>query len=108
MPQIRRDELDCADNWQGYPGLPLKGLVPFLRFQAVTRKRLSEITQPVLVFQGGKDTTVAPEAGKMIMDGISSKIKEHHWMEKSSHVILLDVELEQVAALSLQFIEKNL
>lgn len=108
VPQIGRDGLDCDNVWQGYSGLPLKGLVQFLRFQAVTRKRLSEVTQPVLIFQGRQDMTVAPEAGKMIMEGISSDIKEHHWMEKSSHVIVLDVEFEQVASLSIQFIEKNL
>jgi carboxylesterase len=108
VTQVGRDSLDCADVWQGYPGLPLKGIIQLMRFQSAVRGRLSHIDQPVLVFQGRKDTTVAPEAGEIIFEGISSEIKAHHWMENSSHVIVLDVELEQVAALSIQFIEQVL
>ena len=58
---------------------------------------LAEIQQPALVFQGRKDLTVAPEAGEIILNGISSTVKEHHWMENSSHAIVLDAEREEVA-----------
>jgi carboxylesterase len=105
VTQVGRDSLDCPDVWQGYLGLPLKGIIQLLRFQSNVQQRLSNIHQPVLVFQGRKDTTVALEAGNIILEGISSEIKEHYWMENSSHVIILDAELEQVAVLSIQFIE---
>ena len=78
-----------------------------MRFQKATLKHLSSIRQPILIFQGRQDTTVAPKAGKIIMDGVSSEIKEHHWMENSSHSILLDEEYEDIARLSLEFIERN-
>ncbi|MBT3313924.1 MAG: alpha/beta fold hydrolase [Anaerolineae bacterium] len=107
MKEIARDSLDGSDLWQGYPGLPLKGVIQFLRFQKATLKHLSSIRQPILIFQGRQDTTVAPKAGKIIMDGVSSEIKEHHWMENSSHSILLDEEYEDIARLSLEFIERN-
>lgn len=107
IKEMPRDSLDGSDLWQGYPGLPLKGIIQFLRFQSATLKRLSDVRQPVLIFQGRLDLTVAPEAGKIIMNGISSEIKEHHWMENSSHSIALDEEYEEVAALSIEFIEKN-
>ena len=107
VKEIERDSLDGSDLWQGYPGLPIKGIIQFLRFQSATLKRLSEIRQPVLIFQGRLDLTVTPDAGKIIMDGVSSEIKEHHWMENSSHSILLDKEYERVAEMSMQFIEKN-
>jgi carboxylesterase len=106
VTQVERDSLDGADAWQGYPGLPLKGIIQFLRFQTATLKRLAHIYQPVLIFQGRLDITVAPEAGKIIMEGISSEIKKHHWMENSSHAIVLDEEYEEVAALSIEFVEK--
>jgi esterase/lipase len=41
------------------------------------------------------------------MNGVSSEIKEHHWMEFSSHSILLDEEYEDIARLSVEFIERN-
>lgn len=106
VTQVDRDSLDCPDVWQGYPGLPLKGIFQLIRFQSIVRRRLTNIHQPVMVFQGRNDTTVAPEAGNIIFEGISSGHKEHHWMENSSHVIILDVELERVSGLSIQFIDK--
>ncbi len=106
VAEVPRASLDGSDNWQGYPGLPLKGAIQLLRFQKVTLPQLSKIKQPVLIFQGRKDTTVAPEAGEMIMSGISSQVKEHHWMKNSSHAIVLDVELDDVAQLSLDFIQR--
>jgi len=106
LTQVGRASLDCPDVWQGYSGLPLKGIIQLLRFQSAVRQRLLNIHQPMLVFQGRKDATVGPEVGNIILEGISSEIKEHHWMEKSSHVIILDAELEQVAVASINFIEK--
>ncbi|MBT3713867.1 MAG: alpha/beta fold hydrolase [Anaerolineae bacterium] len=107
VKEIARDSLDGSDLWQGYAGLPLKGVIQFLRFQRATIKRLSHIHQPILIFQGRQDLTVAPEAGEIIMNGVSSEIKEHHWMDFSSHSILLDEEYEDIARLSVEFIERN-
>jgi carboxylesterase len=106
VTEIERDSLDGSDAWQGYPGLPLKGIIQFLRFQSATSKRISHIHQPALIFQGRRDLTIAPEAGEIIMNGVSSEIKEHHWMKKSSHAILLDEDYEEVAELSIEFIER--
>ena len=69
---------------------------------------LPQIKQPIIIFQGRKDTTVDPVAGEMILRGVSSAIKEHHWMEESTHPILIDVELDAVTDLSLRFAEKIL
>ncbi len=107
VKEIPRDSLDGSVLWQGYPGLPVKGVIQFLRFQSATLKRLPSVHQPVLIFQGRHDLTVAPDAGEIIMNGVSSEIKEHHWMENSSHSILLDGEYENVAEISLRFIERN-
>ncbi|GAB4536668.1 MAG: alpha/beta hydrolase [Anaerolineales bacterium] len=106
--EVPRDSLDCDDKWQGYPGLPLKGAVQLLKMQKAVRARLPEIRQPVLVFQGRLDTTVAPEAGEMILQGVASPQKERVWMENSHHTIVLDVELEEVVRRTMAFIEDNL
>lgn len=106
MSQIPRQGLDNPDKWQGYPNLPLKGAIQLLQFQSATRRQLPKIHQPVQIFQGRLDQTVAQEAGEMILRGVSSTVKEHHWMEKSHHTILLDVELDDVTAKTLTFIER--
>ena len=107
ISEIPRDSLDGSALWQGYPGVPLKGAVELLRFQKATIKELAKIKQPVIIFQGRNDLTVVLEAGEIILKGISSKVKERHWMEISSHAIVLDEEHEEVAKISMQFIEEN-
>jgi carboxylesterase len=106
MPQTGRASLDRSDVWQGYPGLPLKAAVQLLEFQKVVLGRLPHIQQPILALQGRLDTSVHPEAGSFLFSQVRSTIKEHHWMEKSTHVITLDVELEQVVQITIDFCEK--
>jgi len=56
--------------------LPLKGIIQLLRFQKVAERELPKIHQPVLVFQGRLDETVAENAGKVIFNAVSSTVKE--------------------------------
>jgi carboxylesterase len=106
LPYTLRETLDTSDKWQGYhPELPLKGIVQLLKFQSTVRASLPQIHQPVIVFQGRKDLTVDSSAGDLILQGVSSRVKELHWMQKSAHAILLDCELDAVTELTLRFIE---
>jgi carboxylesterase len=109
LPYTLRESLDASDDWQGYhPELPLKGIVQLLKFQSIVRASLPQIRQPVLIFQGRKDLTVNPSAGDLILQGVSSRVKERHWMEQSSHAILLDCELDAVVDLTMRFMETAL
>lgn len=101
-----RASLDGAEEWQGYPGLPLRGSVELLRLQKATVPLLGAIHQPVIVFQGRQDTTIDPRAGEIVLDAVSSTVTEHHWMERSSHSVTLDAEREEVARLSLAFLSR--
>lgn len=105
LPEVGRDSLDASDKWQGYPNLPLKGAIQLLKLQAAMRPRLPQVHQPVIVFQGRKDTTVHPTAGDIILQGISSTVKEHHWMEQSTHAVTIDCELDTITDLTLRFME---
>ena len=104
LPEVGRASLDCSDVWQGYPGLPLKGALQLLEMQKAVRARLGEIHQPILIFQGRKDTTVAPEAGEILLEGVRSTQKKRIWLENSTHPVTLDVELDEVTRLTVDFI----
>jgi carboxylesterase len=107
MPYAKRETLEMSAYWQGYhPELPTRGIVQLLKFQNAVTKVLPKIAQPVIVFLGRKDVTVNPQAGDIILRGVASKVKEHHWMEETGHPILIDAELDTVTDLSLRFIEK--
>jgi carboxylesterase len=100
----------ASDNnpyWQGYSVNPLKGAEQLLKFSHTVRHRLPLIRQPVMVVQGRIDTTVHPEVGKVILGGVSSSVKELHWMEKSGHVVIIDKEMDEVAQLTLEFLSRN-
>lgn len=108
LTSVPKEDIDSNENWQGYPVNPLKGTIQLLRLQRQVRRRLPRIRQPVLIFQGRLDTTVHPSAGELILQGISSTVKELHWMEHSHHVIILDRELDQVTEITLAFMEQVL
>lgn len=109
MPYARREALEMSEYWQGYhPELPTRGILQLLKFQDAVKKVLPNIAQPIVVFQGRKDVTVNPQAGDIILRGVASAVKEHHWMERSGHLILIDAELEEVTNLSLNFMERTL
>jgi len=106
IAQVPRAHLDGAEEWQGYPGLPLRGSVELLRLQKATLAALAAIHQPVAIFQGRKDTTIDPRAGEIIRAAVSSDVVEQHWMERSSHAVTLDPERGDVARLSLEFLSR--
>lgn len=94
--------------WQGYTVRPLKGAIQLLRLQKQIYPRLARIQQPVLVVQGRLDSTVHPSVPETILTRVRSSLKEVHWMEKSAHTVVLDRELDQVAAITLEFMERAL
>ncbi len=108
VTQVSRASLDNGQSWQGYPGLPLKGAIELLAFGKATRAQLSKIHQPLLLFQGRFDTTVAAKAGDVILSGVASTVKARYWMEKSHHTLTLDVELDEIADRTIEFIEQLL
>ncbi|MBN2147530.1 MAG: alpha/beta fold hydrolase [Anaerolineales bacterium] len=103
-----KGSVDGSNNWQGYTVNPLKGVGQLLNFQKAVLRLLPAVRRPVLLIQGRLDTTVHPSAGEIILSRVSSSLKEHHWMENSSHVILLDRELDQVVQITVRFMEKAL
>lgn len=93
---VPKGGLDVEDRWQGYKVNPLKGVLQLLAFQRALLARLHLIRQPLFVAQGRFDRTIAPHAGALVLAGVASTVKEMRWYEQSSHVILIDQEIEQV------------
>ncbi len=108
VSSMPKGSLDSPNEWQGYPVNPLKGAIQLLKFQEVVKKRLADIHQPILIVQGRLDTTVHPTAPQTIYDTVKSNVKEIHWMENSSHVVIIDKELDSIAEITIRFIEKSL
>jgi len=91
-------------RWQGYQVYPLPAVAQMFRLARQVRRRLPAIQQPLLIIQGRRDYSVDPAVPEIIASRTRSSIKEIHWMENSTHCVILDSELEQVAGLTLRFL----
>jgi carboxylesterase len=95
-----------SDNnpWQGYGVQPLKGAMQLKHLQKAIQPLLSQIQQPILIIQGRLDPTVHPQSPQIIFHQVSSTIKELHWLEFSTHCVILDRERDLAVKLTLDFL----
>jgi carboxylesterase len=91
--------------WKGYNVNPVKAGAELHKLQVHVRQNLSSITQPVVVFTGELDHTIAPDSAQIILEGVQSTVKHHFHMKKSSHGILIGCDLDQITKHVLRFIE---
>ncbi len=95
------------DNpWQGYTVQPLKGARQLLRLQKSVRPLLPAIHQPILIMQGRLDPTVHARSPQDIYDQVSSSVKELHWLEHSTHCVILDKERDLAIEMSIDFLQR--
>jgi carboxylesterase len=106
IPYRKKTVVDDDLPWKGYMVNPLKGVIQLLRLQKATFPLLPAIRRPTLIVQGRLDSTVRADVPQIIADQIRAVVKEIHWMEKSHHCVALDHEIDQVAAITHQFITK--
>ncbi len=106
VPHTPKRPSDDDLAWKGYTVNPLKGTLQLLRMQREMRPLLPAIRQPILIVQGRLDKTVCPDVPDTIYNHVNSAIKEIHWMEKSGHCVALDCEFDQVAEITLRFLER--
>ena len=106
LPKPARAPTLVDERWQGYPVFPLRALGELFRLQRAVRRRLPLIRQPVLIVQGRLDEVVYPDVPDRIYRLVKSTVKQVHWMAQSHHCVLLDVEWEQAARLTLEFIQQ--
>lgn len=66
---------------------PVSAYHELSKLQKVVKKNLQNIEIPTLILQGTDDKTVDPGGAKIILDGISSKIKELQFIPGAEHVI---------------------
>jgi len=97
------------DNpWKGYAVQPLKAARQLIKLQKTIPPLLPQVHQPILVMQGRLDPTVHPASPQVIYDRVGSSIKELHWLEQSTHCVILDQEHELASRLTLDFLSRVL
>jgi len=91
----------------GYDATPLSSLSSLLNLIQQIEMLLPTIHTPLLVIQSRKDHTVQPRSGQYIYDMAASKEKALVWLEKSGHLVTIDIEREQIFRKISEFLLKK-
>ncbi len=108
VPGVGSDIKDPQQKELCYEKVPVPAVHELVKLMKLTRKGLSKITQPILVFVSRNDHVVPPGKASYILDSVSSTEKELVWLENSYHVATLDYDRETIFSRCAQFIQDHL
>lgn len=96
VPKKQREYDVEPKYFVGYDQTPLSSLSSLLELIQSMETDLPHITCPSLVLQSRREHTVRPESASFIFERIAARRKELFWLEKSGHVVTVDIERETV------------
>jgi carboxylesterase len=91
----------------GYDVLPAVGAYQLIKMLSYTRKRLHDVTVPMMLFHSKEDHTLPVSNTEIIMRGIGSIQKQRIELLNSYHVATLDYDAEVIFENSLLFVESR-
>ena len=91
----------------GYDALPADGVYHLFRMLHCTRKRLHDVTVPMLLFHSVDDHTLPVTNTEIVMKGVGSREKQRIELVNSFHVATLDYDQEIIFENSRLFIESH-
>lgn len=104
-PKKRKKYADIDPKYTvGYHATPLKGISSLVELIEQVKQLLPTITDKLLIIQGRRDHTVQPQSAQYIYDHVASLEKKIVWLEKSGHVVTLDVDREEVCKQIAEFL----
>jgi carboxylesterase len=96
VPKKRR-KMDVDPQYNVcYDCTPLASLSSLLSLIKHVDKLLPVVTAPTLIIQSRNEHTVRPDSAQYIYKRLASRDKRLVWLEKSGHIVTLDVEHQQV------------
>lgn len=90
-----------------YERLPTSAAYQMLRFIKGARAALPGVRCPIVVMHSRNDHTVHPGNSQVIFDTVASEDKELVWLDKSYHVITLDLDKQEVFERTYDFIKRR-
>ena len=107
VPKKRRT-YDVDPNYNaGYDQTPLSSLASLLDLIESVKTDLPRVTCPTLLIQSRREHTVRPESATYIHNRLGATEKQLIWLEKSGHVVTLDIERETVFRQVSDFLSHN-
>ena len=91
---------------RSYDAMPLAAVLEVLRLQAVVRGEIGRVTQPTLLLHGRLDHSAPLANLELARRGLGSRLIESHVLARSSHVVTLDYDRDEVAGLTADFLAR--
>ncbi|MQB00956.1 MAG: alpha/beta fold hydrolase [Actinobacteria bacterium] len=107
VPGVGNDIFDPEQRELVYDRFPVVAGHLMLRFGKKVVAELGAVRSPTLLIHSRNDHTAHPSNSQVIHDTISSEDKEIVWLDRSYHVITLDVDRDHVYERTHSFIEKR-
>ena len=107
MPGIGNDIKKPGMDEIGYDKTPLKALASQLKMWKDVRANLPSVTQPLLFFRSDDDHVVDATSQAIVLDGVSSTVKEFVALKDSFHVATLDNDAPLIFDRTAAFIAAN-
>jgi carboxylesterase len=92
----------------GYDSLPAVGVYQLLKMLSYNRKRLHDVTTPLMLFHSKDDHTLPVSNTEIIMKGVGSIDKQRIELVNSFHVATLDYDQDIIFENSLIFVENHI
>jgi len=107
MPGIGNDIKKPGGDEIGYDRTPLKALDSMMRAWTLIRADLSKVTAPLLYLRSTEDHVVDETSTSLILDGVSSAVREKVMLENSFHVATIDNDAPLIFERSAAFIDEH-
>jgi carboxylesterase len=107
LPGVANDIADPEGRELAYDRIPTEATYLMLRFLRRVRLSLPAVTAPILIMHSHKDHTVHPSNAELIKNSVSSSDKEVVWLDRSYHVLTLDLDRAEVFNRTYEFIRAH-
>ena len=104
VPKKQRGYDILPKYFVGYDKTPLSSLSSLLDLIQEVRLDICRVECPVLLIQARREHTVRPESASFLFENIKAKNKELFWLEKSGHIVTLDMERDLVISIISDFL----
>lgn len=91
---------------RAYDAMPLPAVLSLLDLQRTVRHDLTRVTQPALLLHGRLDHVVPVRSQEALRRALGSTWIEAHVLERSFHVLTEDIDRDEVARLTIDFLSR--
>jgi carboxylesterase len=110
IPKLSGSDISDPAMRDANPGLrafPISAVESLFNLMDSVREDLSAIRAPTLVIHGRQDHTVPMEDSLELTGSLKSDVIERLWLDRSFHIVTLDVERTTVTSAVLDFVARH-